>query len=136
MGSKLPVKCENEVKIAQMRPSLCNPTNFRLPGSSVHGILQATLLEWVTYPFSRGSSRHRNQILNCMQMLYQLSRRICSLTGGDPPRLTPQTRSRHLPCLKGFGGFLLPCRHVPPSSCGRPRSPRPLLSLPPQTTVC
>ena len=26
------------------------------PGSSVHGILQARILEWVTYPFSRGSS--------------------------------------------------------------------------------
>ena len=32
-----------------------------LPGSSVHGILQARILEWVAIPFSRGSSRPRNQ---------------------------------------------------------------------------
>jgi len=34
----------------------CSP-----PGSSVHGILQASILEWVASPFSRGSSRTRNQ---------------------------------------------------------------------------
>ena len=32
-----------------------------LPGSSVHGILQARTLEWVAIPFSRGSSRPRHQ---------------------------------------------------------------------------
>ena len=32
-----------------------------LPGSSVHGILQARILEWVTFPFSRGSSQPRDQ---------------------------------------------------------------------------
>ena len=32
-----------------------------LPGSSVHGILQARTLEWVAIPFSRGSSRSRDQ---------------------------------------------------------------------------
>jgi len=32
-----------------------------LPGSSVHGILQARILEWVVIPFSRGSSRPRDQ---------------------------------------------------------------------------
>jgi len=31
-----------------------------LPGSSVHGILQARMLEWVTIPFSRGSSQCRD----------------------------------------------------------------------------
>ena len=33
---------------------LCNPMEYSLPGSSVHGILQARLLEWVAVPFSRG----------------------------------------------------------------------------------
>ena len=32
-----------------------------LPGSSVHGILQARILEWVAISFSRGSSQSRNQ---------------------------------------------------------------------------
>ena len=34
---------------------LCNPMDCSLPGSSVHGILQARILEWVAIPFSRGS---------------------------------------------------------------------------------
>ena len=33
---------------------LCNPMDFSLSGSSVHGILQARTLEWVAIPFSRG----------------------------------------------------------------------------------
>ena len=41
----------------QSCPTLCNPTDCGLPGSSVHGILQATILEWVAIPLSRGSSR-------------------------------------------------------------------------------
>ena len=39
----------------------CDPMNCRPPGSSVHGILQAKLLEWVAIPFSRGSSRTRDR---------------------------------------------------------------------------
>ena len=37
--------------------TLCDPMNCSLPGSSVHGILQARILEWVAVPFSRGSSQ-------------------------------------------------------------------------------
>ena len=39
---------------AQLSPTLCNPTVFSPPGSSVHGILQARTLEWVAIYFSRG----------------------------------------------------------------------------------
>ena len=38
---------------------LCSPMDCRLPGSPVHGILQARILERVVSPFSRGTSRHR-----------------------------------------------------------------------------
>ena len=41
--------------------TLCNPMDYILPGSSVHGILQARTLEWVAISFSRGSSQPRNQ---------------------------------------------------------------------------
>ena len=41
--------------------SLCNSMGCSLPGSSVHGIFQARILEWVTVPFSRGSSQPRDQ---------------------------------------------------------------------------
>ena len=37
-------------------PTLCDPMDCRLPGSSVHGILQARILEWVAMPSSSGSS--------------------------------------------------------------------------------
>ena len=39
-----------------MPQSLCNPMGSSPPGSSVHGILQASMLEWVVIAFSRGSS--------------------------------------------------------------------------------
>ena len=41
--------------------SLCNPMDCSPPGSSVHGILQARILEWVAMPFSRGSSWPRDR---------------------------------------------------------------------------
>ena len=40
--------------------SLCNPMDCSLPSSSVHGILQARILEWVAISFSRSSSQHRD----------------------------------------------------------------------------
>ena len=49
-----------KVLVTQSSPTLCNPMDCSLPGSSVHGILQARILEWVTIPFSRGSSQPRD----------------------------------------------------------------------------
>ena len=42
---------------AQSCPILCNPMDCRPPGSSKHGIIQASILTWVAIPFSRGSSQ-------------------------------------------------------------------------------
>ena len=47
-------------KRLQSCPTLCDPVDCSPPGSSVHGILQARILEWVAMPFSRGSSRLRD----------------------------------------------------------------------------
>ena len=44
------------VLCAQSCPALCNPLDCSPPGSSVPGILQARILEWVAIPISRGSS--------------------------------------------------------------------------------
>ena len=44
-----------KVKVAQSCPTLCNHTDYK-----VHGILQARILEWVAFPFSRGSSHPRD----------------------------------------------------------------------------
>ena len=53
---------ESEVKseVANSWPTLCNPMDCRLPGSSVHGIFQARILEWVAISFSRRSSWPRD----------------------------------------------------------------------------
>ena len=48
-------------EVAQSCPTLCNPVDYSLPSSSVHGILQARILEWVAISFSRGSSQPRNR---------------------------------------------------------------------------
>ena len=44
-----------KVKVAQVRLTLCDPMDY-----TVHGILQARILEWVAIPFSRGSSQPRD----------------------------------------------------------------------------
>ena len=46
----------------QSCPTLCNPIDCSLPGSSVHGTLQARILEWVAMPSSRGSSWPRERM--------------------------------------------------------------------------
>ena len=46
---------------AQPCPTLCDPMDYSPPGSSVHGILQARILEWVAISFSRGSSQPRDR---------------------------------------------------------------------------
>ena len=46
---------------AQSCPTLCNPIDCSLPGSFVHGIFQAVVLEWIAISFSRGSSQPRAQ---------------------------------------------------------------------------
>jgi len=46
---------------SQLCLTLCDPMDCSPPGSSVHGILQARILEWVTISYSRGSSQPRDQ---------------------------------------------------------------------------
>ena len=50
-----------KVLVAQSCPTLCNPMNCSLPGFSAREILQARLLGWIAIPFSKGSSRPRDQ---------------------------------------------------------------------------
>ena len=64
-----------KVKVAQSCLTLCDPIDC-----TVHGILQARILEWVAIPFSRGSSQPRDQTQGsnpglpcCRQILYPLS---------------------------------------------------------------
>ena len=50
------LKVKVKVKVTQLCPFLWDPMDY-----TVHGILQARILEWVVFPFSRGSSQHMDQ---------------------------------------------------------------------------
>ena len=52
---------QHEHEVAQSCPTLYYPMDYSLPGSSVHGIFQAIVLEWIAISFSRGSSQPRDQ---------------------------------------------------------------------------
>ena len=51
-----PMSEKVKMKVAQWCPTLCDPMD-----DTVHGILQARTLEWVAFPFSKGSSQPRDQ---------------------------------------------------------------------------
>ena len=59
--SNLIMKWKVRVKVTQLCPTLCDPMNCSLPSTSVYGIIQARILEWVAIPFSRGSSQARDR---------------------------------------------------------------------------
>ena len=52
---------ESESEVAHLCLTLCDPMDCSLPGSSIHEIFQARVLEWVAISFSRGSSQPRNR---------------------------------------------------------------------------
>ena len=52
---------KKESEVAQSCLTLCDPMDCSLPGSSVHGVFQATVLEWAAISFSRGSSRPKGR---------------------------------------------------------------------------
>ena len=58
---KLKTSLQGEREVAQSCPTLCDPVDCSLPGSSIHGIFQAIVLEWVAISLSRASSRPRDQ---------------------------------------------------------------------------
>ena len=76
----LPLKVK--VLVSKSRLALCNPMDCNPPVSSIHGILQARILEWIAIPFSRGPSRHRDRtwvLPHYRQLLYHLSREVTQL---------------------------------------------------------
>ena len=50
-----------QMSVAQLCPTLCDPTDCSPPGSPDHGVLQARVLEWAAMPFSRASSQPRDR---------------------------------------------------------------------------
>ena len=53
------MKESEESEVTQSCPTLCDPMDYSLPSSSVHGIFQARISEWIAIFHSRGSSQPR-----------------------------------------------------------------------------
>ena len=65
--------------VTQSCLTLCDPMDFGPPGSSIHGILQARILEWVAISFSRGiflTQVWNSGLLHCRQLIYPLSQKV------------------------------------------------------------
>ena len=104
----------SEVKVAQSCPTFCGPMDC-----TVHGILQARILEWVAYPFSVGSSQPRNWT------------GVSCIAGESLPAALPRKYQRpgaaayicHCPLTFGWGwgqGMWTPgCRWVPAETPSR-----------------
>ena len=67
-SSQAPLEQIRVLKSLQLCLTLCDPIDCSPPGSSVHGILQARILEWVVIPSSRGSSRARDWTLGLLHL--------------------------------------------------------------------
>ena len=122
----------------QSCPTLCDPMDCSSPGSFVHGILQARLLEWVATDSSRGSSWPRNR--TCVSYTSCMAGRfftICAtwedwLWGHEINCVKRLNRSRHRADSSpaGFLSLLLPSSTFPYLLC----MPRKLQSFPDECT--
>ena len=73
------MKVKSESEVAQSCPTLCDPMNCSPPGSSIHGVFQARVLEWGAIAFSEGLNERsaifvsvKGQITNIIGFLLQL----------------------------------------------------------------
>ena len=94
--------CMHACSVTQSSLTLCDPKDCSPPGSSVHGILQARILEWVAIAFSKGSSWPRDQTRSpALQM--------------DPLLLSHQRKSRvSFKCTNLFFYFCIPYSMLTP----------------------
>ena len=115
------------MKVGQSCPPLCNPTDYK-----VRAILQARVLEWVAFPFSRGifpTQRLNPGLLHCRQIFYQLSHKgslrileqvaYPSSSGSSRPR----NRTRVSSIADGFFTNLAIRCGVRAQSCPTPQNP-------------
>ena len=112
--------------VVQSCPTLCDPMDYSPPGSSVHGILQPRLLEWVAMASSRGSSQPRSPALQANSLL------------SEPPGKLNNTGVGCLSLLQGISltqtsnrGFLH-CRHTLYQLSYQGSPHQPLLPVKPQ----
>ena len=70
------MKVKMKALVTRSCPTLCDPRDCSPPGSSVHGIFQARILEWVAISFSRGFSRPRDQIADRFYIIWAMREEI------------------------------------------------------------
>ena len=82
----LPAPCfvtlESESEVAQSRPTLCDPMDCSPPGSSVHGIFQAGVLEWGAIAFSGRETTYRKNeagIITCLKYTVTFKKEVENL---------------------------------------------------------
>ena len=117
---KLPYKyaAAAAAKSLQSCPTLCDPIDGSPPGSPVPGVLQARILEWVAFSFSRGSSQSRDPTqVSCVAGGFltswatdQFSRSLCSSMNRSTPGLPVLTNSWSPPKPKSES--VMPSNHL------------------------
>ena len=85
------MKVKSESEVTQSCPTLCDPMDCRLPGSSIHGIFEARVLEWGAIAFSRFSSADLKSVQYMLPMSFEETRTCCDLPSW--PSTTQQYRS-------------------------------------------
>ena len=97
----------SESEVAQSCPTLWDPVDCSLPGSSIHGIFKARILEWVAISFFRGSSQPRDQTqVSCITTDTLLSeppgKPSCGTGAQLPPGHVESSQTKdgtHVPCI-------------------------------------
>ena len=93
--------------VVQACPTLCDPVDYSPPGSSIHGIFPARILEWVAISYSRVSSRPRDQT----HLLHLLHWQVDSLPLGHLG--SPASIKVILECVEVDEICLVPVPHCP-----------------------
>ena len=131
-GTGLMCMCVCVCSVTQSCPALCDPMGCSPPGSSVHRISQARILEWVAISYSRASSRPRDRT-----RIYYIGKRILYYWAiGKPPNVyTEDFKKDHLKvlitrlnpslCFRGEGQRRK--QHPLESKFKIPREPEPMM---------
>ena len=116
------MKVKSESEVTQSCPTPSNPTDCPLPGSSIHGIFQATVLEWgaiafsyiyITYDYTV-EVRNRFKGLDLIECLMNYGRRFMTLYRRQGSRPSPWKKKMQKSKLAVWGGLT--------NSCERKRS--------------
>ena len=75
----LSMKVKSESEVTQSCPTLGDPMDYRLPGSSIHGIFQAKVLEWVAIAFSDGKLEMLINMVDCTPVFTVHHLHLCPL---------------------------------------------------------